>query len=49
MIEGEISISDVIYTLQITSNKRAPIYKNVDGIDVLDSTRPYFYDEITSI
>jgi len=36
------------YTLEITSNKRAPIYKNEDGIEIFNSTRPYYYDEITS-
>lgn len=48
IIEGEISVSDVAYTLKVTSNKRAPIYINEDGIDIYNSTRPYNYDEITS-
>jgi hypothetical protein len=48
LIQGEISISDMAYTLQVTSNKRAPIYKNIEGVEIYNSTRPYFYDEITS-
>jgi hypothetical protein len=42
VIEGEINVSDVAYTLKVTSNKRALIY--VDGI--FEGTRPYNYDEI---
>ena len=42
VIEGEISVSDIAYTLKITSNKRAPIY--IDGI--YNSTKPYNYDDL---
>jgi hypothetical protein len=42
VIEGDITISDVAYTLKVTSNKREVIY--VDGI--FHDTRPYNYDEI---
>jgi len=48
VIEGEITISDVVYTLKVTSNKRAPEYINSDGIEIYNSTRPYYYDEIVS-
>jgi len=30
VIEGEISVTDIVYTLKTTSNKRAPIYLNYD-------------------
>ena len=48
VIEGEITISDMIYTLKVTSNKRAPEYLNNGGIEIYNSTRPYYYDEIVS-
>jgi hypothetical protein len=50
VIEGEISICDIIYTLKITSNKRAPLYINIEGssTEIYNSTRPYNYNEITS-
>jgi hypothetical protein len=47
-IEGEISILDTMYTLQATSNKRAPLYIYDDGVEIYSNTRPYNYDEITS-
>jgi hypothetical protein len=40
VIEGEISIKEVAYTLKVTTNKRAPIY--VDNI--YSNTMPYNYD-----
>ena len=43
-IEGTISISDVAYTLKVTSNKREAIY--IDGI--FEATKPYYYDQIGS-
>jgi DNA polymerase type B, organellar and viral len=43
-IEGTISISDVAYTLKVTSNKREAIY--IDGI--FEGTKPYYYDQIGS-
>ena len=42
VIEGEISVSDVAYTLKVTSNKRRAVYKN----GIFDSTKPFLYDEI---
>jgi len=42
VIQGDISIQDVAYTLKVTSNKREPIY--VDNI--FTNTKPYYYDEI---
>ena len=47
VIEGEITVTDMVYTLKVTSNKRAPIYSNIDTIEIYNSTRPYFYDELT--
>ena len=48
VLEGEISVADMAYTLKVTSNKRAPIYVNNDGFDIYSNTLPYNYDEITS-
>jgi len=48
VIEGEITVVDIAYTLKTTSNKRFPIYINKDGFEIYNSTRPYNYDEITS-
>ena len=42
VIDGEITISDVAYTLKVTSNKRAPIY--VDGI--FSNTKPYYINDL---
>jgi len=42
LVKGEIGISDVLYNLKVTSNKRATIYKE----DVFNSTEPLFYDEL---
>jgi hypothetical protein len=42
LIEGEIQVTDVIYTLKATSNKREAIY--IDKI--YDGTKPYYYNEI---
>jgi hypothetical protein len=39
---GTMTVSDVAYTLKVTSNKRQAVY--VDGI--YNSTIPYYYDEI---
>jgi len=41
---GEITVSDIAYTLKVTSNKRSPIY--IDGI--YSNTEPFIYDEIIS-
>ena len=50
VIEGEITVSDIVYTLKVTSNKRAPQYIYIEGssIEIFNSTRPYNYDEISS-
>jgi hypothetical protein len=39
---GTITISDIAYTLKVTSNKRHAIY--IDG--VYERTAPYNYSEI---
>ena len=41
IVEGEITVSDVAYTLKVTSNKRHNVYIN----GIFDSTKPYYYDE----
>jgi len=43
LIQGNISISDVLYNLKVTSNKRNAVY--VD--EVFNSTEPLNYEEIT--
>jgi hypothetical protein len=43
--KGTITVSDVAYTLKVTSNKRNPIY--IDG--VYNNTTPYLYDQIENI
>jgi hypothetical protein len=40
--KGTITVSDIAYTLKVTSNKRHAVY--VDGI--YEKTVPYYYDEI---
>jgi hypothetical protein len=42
LVAGTISVSDIAYTLKVTSNKREAIY--IDG--VYEKTTPYHYDEI---
>lgn len=42
VMEGEITVSDIAYTLKVTSNKRNPIY--VDG--VFNNTEPYHYNDV---
>ena len=46
VFEGEITVTDVIYTLKSTANKRSAIYINEDGLEIYNSTEPYNYDEI---
>jgi hypothetical protein len=41
IIEGEITVSDVAYTLKVTSNKREAIYIN----SIFNNTKPYNYDK----
>ena len=43
-IEGEITVSEVAYTLKVTSNKRQAIYIN----NVFENTKPYNYDELNN-
>lgn len=42
LIKGEINITDILYNLKVTSNKRNVIY--VDGI--FNSTKPFNYDDL---
>jgi len=42
VLEGEISIKDVAYTLKVTSNKREAVYVN----GIFNATKPYNYNEI---
>jgi DNA polymerase type B, organellar and viral len=42
VIEGDLIVQDIAYTLKVTSNKRNPIY--IDN--VYENTKPYNYDEI---
>ena len=42
VLEGEISVSEVAYTLKVTSNKRRAIYIS----DVFENTKPFYYDEL---
>lgn len=44
VVEGEITVSDIAYTLKVTSNKRHSLYE--DGI--FNNTAPFYYDDITS-
>ena len=48
VIEGEITVADIVYTLKTTSNKRSPVYLNYNGIKVYNNTKPYNYDEIVN-
>jgi len=42
VIEGEINVSEIAYTLKVTSNKRQAIY--IDN--VFENTKPFNYDDI---
>jgi hypothetical protein len=44
VIAGEISVTDVAYTLKVTSNKRQAVY--IDN--VFSNTKPFQYDEIVN-
>jgi len=44
LVRGDISISDVLYNLKVTSNKRRCVY--VEGI--FNSTEPFNYDELNN-
>lgn len=44
VIEGEITVNEVAYTLKVTSNKRDPIY--IDNI--FHNTRPFNYEELNN-
>jgi hypothetical protein len=47
VIEGEINVSEIAYTLKVTSNKRQAIYlKDESGNEIFDATKPFYYDEI---
>jgi hypothetical protein len=42
ILEGEITIKDLVYNLKVTSNKRAPIYIN----GIYSDTKPYNYNDL---
>jgi hypothetical protein len=42
LYKGNISLSDMIYTLKATSNKRHHVYEN----DIFNNTKPYNYEKI---
>jgi DNA polymerase type B, organellar and viral len=44
VIEGNICVKDIVYTLKVTSNKRKSIYVN----NIFENTEPFHYDEITN-
>lgn len=46
IIEGDIKVKNLAYTLKVTNNKRNPIYTNNDGIEIFTNTEPVYYDEI---
>lgn len=49
---GNINVADMAYQLQVTTNKRAPIYHSysnyfeTESFEIFNDTRPYFYSEI---
>ena len=45
IIEGKITISDIIYTLKVTSNKREPVYNN----NMLIDTKPIYLDKYNKL
>ena len=50
--EGNISITDVVYKLKITSNKREALYNSEflskgEEIKIYSNTKPYNYNDIT--
>jgi len=47
VIEGEIKVDQVAYTLKNTSVKRAHIHSLVEGKEIFINTRAYDYDEIS--
>jgi hypothetical protein len=47
LFNGNIKLFESMYTLKVTSNKRQLIYKFTNNFR-FDSTKPYYYDEITS-
>jgi len=44
VIEGNITVNEVAYTLKVTSNKRNPVYIN----NIFSNTKPYNYNEINN-
>jgi hypothetical protein len=48
VLEGEIIPAEMLYTLKVTSNKRAPIYNRHGRFEVYNETKPYNYDELSS-
>jgi len=49
ILAGEISLADMAYTLKVTANKRQPLYINQDGLEIYNSTKPFKFDDISSI
>jgi len=46
ILQGDITIDQVAYTLRVTSNKRMPLYFNYNGKDIFNGTKPYNYTDI---
>lgn len=42
IFDGDITITDIAYTLKVTSNKREILYNN----DIFENTKPYNYDDL---
>ena len=45
VLEGEITVDEVVYTLKTTTNKRRPIIFNDGYVTFNCNTEPYNYDE----
>jgi hypothetical protein len=37
VIDGNITIKEAVYKLKVTSNKRAPVYINENGVNIFSS------------
>ena len=46
IIEGEITVNEIAYTLKTTSFKRAHIHMDVEDKEIFINTRPYHYEDI---
>lgn len=50
--DGDITVKQVTYQLQVTNNKRAPIYEQLDDPSktrIFSDTRPYRYEDLEKI